>query len=299
MEGHLIVVSGPSGVGKTTIVKRLLETHPEGIELSVSATTRPPRPGERDGVDYRFWSPARFEEGIRKGEFLEHAEVYGNLYGTPRAPVERALSEGRHVILEIDTQGAESIRRLGRPAVFVFIAPPSLEILEGRLRRRGTPPELMERRLREAKAEMDQASRYDTTVVNDTVERAVEELRAVLCRRGLSAPLVRTHLFGGPMDKEALDQLAEKVGGKPNLILILQKRYHELIQGDPPRVENPPTDLIEVALEEVKQEKIDLTPPPPPPKPERPPRPRRDRGGRRFSGGRPRRGGEPQWRSRR
>lgn len=321
--GRLLVISGPSGAGKTTVVQNFLAERPPNVELSVSATTRESRPGERDGVDYHFLSREEFERRIEEGRFLEHAEVYENLYGTLREPVERALSEGRTLILEIDVQGAESVRRTGLPAVSVFVAPPSLEDLERRLEKRGTPPELREKRLRAAEAEMAKASQYDATVVNDTVEGAVSQLKEALQRFGILRPSAPSILSGNTMEKETMDQLIEKVGGKANLVLILQKRVHELVLGDSPKVENPPEDLVEAALREVVEEKISLEPPPPPPPPPkprpkrfegegRPPRGRRDRpprgprgdrrGGRGGRGGDrrgPRDRGERRWRDRR
>lgn len=262
MRGTLVVISGPSGVGKTTIVRAFLDRRPPGIVKSVSATTRPPRPGEVDGVNYRFLSRERFLQGVRDGEFLEHAEIFGNLYGTPKGPVEEHLAAGRHVILEIDVQGADNIRRLGLAARFVFVLPPSKENLRERLEKRGTPPAELERRLHEAEAEMARLPLYDATVTNDIVDRAVAELESHLRRFGILPAAV---LIESRMERSKLDELTEKVGGRANLVLIIQKRLHELIGGAAPLIENPPSDLVEVALEEAYQGRFDLTPPPPPP----------------------------------
>lgn len=178
--GMLIVFSGPSGVGKDTVLHRFLEREP-GCELSVSATTRPPRPGERDGVDYHYITRERFEGMIAAGEMLEWAEYSGNLYGTPLAPVEERLDGGINVILEIEVQGAEKIRRDRRDAMFIFVMPPSWECLRARLENRGTETaEMLERRLRAAHDEIQGAARYDYVIVNDDIDRCVDCLRSVI-----------------------------------------------------------------------------------------------------------------------
>jgi guanylate kinase len=179
---RLVVLSGPSGSGKSTIT-RALATSPE-VWRSVSATTRPPRPGEVDGRDYQFLSAAAFERGIAAGEFVEHAQVFGQWYGTPRRPLEKALAAGRWAVLDIDVQGGRAIRRLFPEATLIFIVPPSREALEARLRGRGTEsPEAVARRLAAAEREMQQGACYDHVVVNDQVDRAVAEVRDILRRR--------------------------------------------------------------------------------------------------------------------
>jgi guanylate kinase len=172
----MLVVSGPSGSGKSTICKRLLED--PRVEFSVSATTRAPRAGEVDGRDYRFLDKARFRAEIERGAFIEWAEVHGNLYGTPRAPMERALAAGRVFLLEIDVQGGSQLKALGLPGVYVFIAPPDLDSLRERLQRRGTDlPEVVEQRLAKAQEELRARARYDHVVVNEDLERSVAEVR--------------------------------------------------------------------------------------------------------------------------
>ena len=182
--GIVAVVSGPSGVGKTTVIDGLLKR--PGYARSVTATTRPPRPGEKDGRDYMFLTRERFEDGLRAGRFLEHATVHGNLYGTPRDGVEAVLARGEVCLLNIDVQGAESLRRSGLPVVTIFLLPPSTEELLARLEKRATePPEEKARRLEVARREMAEADRFDARVVNRTVAEAVAEVAAFLdARRG-------------------------------------------------------------------------------------------------------------------
>jgi guanylate kinase len=174
--GRLFVITGPSGVGKGTLIHRLLERMPE-LELSVSATTRPPRPGERDGVDYHFQSEEEFDCLTREGRLLEHAIYSGNRYGTPRSEVEPRLAAGRSVVLEIEVQGARQIREAMPEAVQVFIAPPSPEALRERLEGRGTDSkEAIERRLAAAEEELAARSEFGYVIVNDDLERATDEL---------------------------------------------------------------------------------------------------------------------------
>ena len=174
--GTMLVVSGPSGSGKSTICKRLISD--PRVEFSVSATTRAPRAGEVDGRDYHFMDKARFKEEIERGAFIEWAEVHGNLYGTPRVPMERALAAGMVFLLEIDVQGGAQLKALGLPGVYVFIAPPDLASLRTRLEQRGTDSaEVIERRMAKAREEMRAQERYDHVVVNLDLELAVAEVR--------------------------------------------------------------------------------------------------------------------------
>jgi len=176
LPGRMVVVSGPSGSGKSTICKRLLED--PRVVFSVSATTRPKRAGEVDGRDYHFLTREDFKRRVERGEFLEHAEVYGNMYGTLREPLERVLREGKVYLLEIDVQGAGQLRALGEPGTYVFIAPPDFEELRRRLASRGTEtPEMLERRLHKAEDEWRERVKYDHVVVNDDLDRAVGEIR--------------------------------------------------------------------------------------------------------------------------
>jgi guanylate kinase len=173
----MIVISGPSGSGKTSICKRLLED--PRVEFSVSATTRKPRPGEVDGRDYHFVTPEWFRDQIRLGNFIEHAEVYGNMYGTLRGPVERALAAGKFYLLEIDVQGALQLKALGEPGVYIFIAPPDQEELRRRLMNRASDsPEVIERRLKKAEDEYRERVKYDHVIVNKDLEQSVRSVRA-------------------------------------------------------------------------------------------------------------------------
>ncbi len=177
--GTLFVVSAPSGAGKGTLIRRALDEL-DGIAFSVSWTTRAPRPGERDGVDYHFCDEATFREKVRRGDFLEWAEVHGHLYGTGRAEVEERLARGLDVLLDIDVQGAAQVRASGFPAAFVFILPPSPEVLSARLRGRGTESEeSLRRRLADAREEVPRWREFDWLVLNDDLEDAVREFVGV------------------------------------------------------------------------------------------------------------------------
>ena len=178
--GLLFVVSAPSGTGKTTVVERLVQVIPD-LALSRSYTSRPSRPGEADGVDYNFITRDRFDQMIAGNEFLEWAEVFGNLYGTCAADTERELSAGRDVVLVIDVQGARQVRKRFADTVAIFVMPPSYAVLEQRLRGRSKDPEeAMQRRLKTAREEVAAFSEYDYVIVNDELETAVDRLRAIV-----------------------------------------------------------------------------------------------------------------------
>jgi guanylate kinase len=178
--GRLIVVAGPSGVGKGSVVRRLIERDP-GLVLSVSATTRAPRAGEREGVHYHFVGDDGFDRMIEADAFLEWAPVVGHRSGTPAAFVVDQLGRGRDVVLEIDVQGADQVRDRMPDALLIFLAPPSLDELERRLRGRGTEDEaLIHRRLATAADELERRDRFDHVVVNDDLDRAVNEVAAII-----------------------------------------------------------------------------------------------------------------------
>lgn len=178
--GLLVILSAPSGAGKTSLYRGVLERM-AGVVASVSHTTRPPRPGEQDGVDYHFVSEPVFEELVERGEFLEHAWVFDRYYGTSHSAVDSHRQAGRDVILEIDWQGARQIREQVEDAVSVFVLPPSREALRERLEGRGQDdPGVIERRMRDAEAEMSHYDEYDYVLVNDDFEDALDSLMAVI-----------------------------------------------------------------------------------------------------------------------
>lgn len=179
--GVLFILSSPSGAGKSTIARRLLQED-GNLEMSVSATTRPMRPGEVDGVDYHFVSLDRFKEMVAAGEFLEWAHVFGHRYGTPHAPVDKALSEGRDVLFDIDWQGAQQLfQQAGGDVVRVFIFPPSLVELERRLRDRGTDPEdVIVARMERANAEISHWDGYEYVLVNEDVDTCYDQVQTIL-----------------------------------------------------------------------------------------------------------------------
>lgn len=182
--GRLFVVSAPSGAGKTTLVRRLVERRP-GLRFSISYTTRRARPGERPGIDYFFVDPDAFQRMAVAGEFLEHAEVFGNRYGTGRRQVVELLAAGHDVLLEIDWQGARQVRANLPECISVFIAPPSLAELERRLRGRGTDSEaVIARRLGEAREDLSHWPEFDHAVVNDDLDQALDALDAIIAGAG-------------------------------------------------------------------------------------------------------------------
>lgn len=185
-QGKLVVLTGPSGVGKGTLLSGLRALRPE-LYVSISATTRPPRPGEVDGVNYYFLDVETFKSRIAAGDLLEWAEYVGNYYGTPRTPVIEQLNAGQPVVLEIEVEGARQVKSNFPAAMLVFIAPPSEEALAIRLRNRGTEdPQVVERRLARACQELAAVGEFDYQVVNDDLDRAVHELERIVFKEGYS-----------------------------------------------------------------------------------------------------------------
>ena len=186
-EGLLYIVSAPSGTGKTTLLKRVMDYFPD-IRFSISYTTRPPRPDEMDGRDYHFISPQHFQQMVEKGAFAEWAEVLGNRYGTALNSIRESRSQGVDLILDIDSQGARQMKERFDEGIFIFILPPSLKILEQRLKARGVDEqEVIQFRVTKARDEMEQARWYNYIIVNDRVEEAAEQLKSIIiaerCRR--------------------------------------------------------------------------------------------------------------------
>lgn len=179
-KGHLFIISGPSGAGKSTVIKAILEKNPD-LRYSISCTTRPPRGNEQDGVDYYFITKAAFEKKIDAGQLAEWAEVHGHLYGTSATYIEETLADGQDVLLDIDVEGAKKLFVKYPEAVSIFITPPNARELENRLTKRDTDsPEAVERRLKNAEAEMAQASRYDYILENDDLAETVSRLEAII-----------------------------------------------------------------------------------------------------------------------
>ena len=202
-KGKTFIISGPSGVGKSTVLKELFQDR-DDLYFSVSATTRPPRPGEIDGVHYHFTDVDEFRKMISEDAFLEYAEYVGNFYGTPLPPVREMLAKGQDILFDIDVQGAAQLRKNMPDARFLFILPPSMEELERRLRGRGLDSEeVILRRLANARAEMQEAPHYDALIVNDDLDTAYDHLRAAYlaatlaphCRPELVEALNKGHLL--------------------------------------------------------------------------------------------------------
>lgn len=178
--GRLIVITGPSGVGKGTLLQAVFQAHPE-LHFSISATTRSPRPNEIHGEHYYFLTRDQFQDMIQKSEFLEWAEFAGNLYGTPKQPIFEQVQTGHTVILEIELEGARQIRKTAPDALQIFILPPSMAVLEARIRKRGQDrPDAIARRLDRAKVEVAAATEFDHTIVNNNLEVALQELIAII-----------------------------------------------------------------------------------------------------------------------
>lgn len=180
-KGRLIIIAAPSGTGKTTLIRRFLSTHPNMVH-SVSCTTRPMRPGDKEGRDYHFMTDAQFKEGIKRGEFAEWARVHDHLYGTSRGPLDKWLKEKKDILLDLDVIGSLNLKKIyGARAISIFLVPPTMDELKRRLSQRGTDaPNVQKLRLRNAVAEMSHKDRFDHQVINDDLERACEEIERII-----------------------------------------------------------------------------------------------------------------------
>jgi guanylate kinase len=193
-DSHLFIVSAPSGAGKTSLSRRLISSH-DDIRVAVSHTTRPPRPGEHDGEHYHFVDAGHFEKLIRENGFLEYAEVFDHYYGTSTAAVSQLLDQGKHVLLEIDWQGAQKIRQLMPDSISIFILPPSKETLYSRLKARGQDSEeIINKRMRDALNQISHYREYDHVIVNDDFEQAYHELESIVYHRPMTAHLSQQRL---------------------------------------------------------------------------------------------------------
>jgi guanylate kinase len=209
---RIVVLSAPSGGGKTTIAKALRERYPDEFGFSVSATTRKPRAGEKDGVDYRFWKPSRFLDGVKQSQFLEHAEYGGELYGTLRGDVEQVLTSGRHVLLDIEVNGAAQVRKLDPNALMIFILPSDPRVLVQRLvGRKSESWEQIDRRLERAIDEIGEANLFHTLIRNDDldeavgdVKRAVDEFPARLERDPQDTAWLKSYLVDLQLERQRL-----------------------------------------------------------------------------------------------
>lgn len=193
--GNLYIISAPSGAGKTSLVKALLQTGID-LSLSISYTSRPPRPEEIDGRDYHFVTREVFEQKLQQDEFLESAEVYGNFYGTSKNWINETMMSGRDTLLEIDSQGARQVRTVFPVTVGIFVLPPSLQVLEMRLRHRAQDsPEAISRRLAAAREEMSHVGEYDYLIINDKLDRALQDLKCIVQaeRLKMAKQLIRHH----------------------------------------------------------------------------------------------------------
>jgi guanylate kinase len=257
-EALVFVISAPSGAGKTTLVRRVMEQLPN-LQFSVSYTTRPPRSNEHEGEDYRFVSPTIFQEMVERGEFLEWAEVLGNRYGTAWVDVKNLESKGFDLILDIDTQGAKKVRERIDGLVLIYVLPPSIEVLRKRLITRGLDsPEMIKFRLANARRDIEEAHGYHYVIVNERVEDAVEKLKAIIiaerCRR--ASFLKKRKEYGRKiMARITVEDCLRKVGSRFELVILAARRAKMIMKGAKPLVESDNRPIV-TALREVAAGKV-------------------------------------------
>lgn len=264
--GVLIVVSGLSGAGKGTIVNRLIEKYPESYVLSVSATTRDPRPGETDGKEYFFKNDHEFEKMITNGELLEHARYVNHYYGTPKAWVLKQLNAGRNVILEIDIQGGFQIRKLVPGSILVFINAPSMEELRNRLINRGTETEeVINERMQRAEEELVLSKQYDYVIINETVEKSVDMLHNIISvnkeistgDRNMLHPSYTDLMNAVNGDTDINEQPV--VRSRYSIVMAASKRARQIVDGAEPMVDCDQTSKpLSIAIDEIYTQKVTI-----------------------------------------
>ena len=265
-QGFLIVLSGLSGAGKGTIVKRLLEKYPETYVLSISATTRAPREGEVDGREYFFKTVAEFESMIAKDQLIEHARYVNNYYGTPKEWVLNQLKAKKNVILEIDIQGAFQIKKIIPQAILVFVKAPSMEELRNRLKGRGTETdEIIEQRIERAREELEFAEKYDYVITNEVVEKSVDLLHNIISVNKEISIGERNMLHPSYTDlMDAVNGETENgeqpvVQSRYSIVMAASKRARQLVDGAQPEVDYDPTSKpLSIAVDEIYSQKVTI-----------------------------------------
>ncbi len=264
-KGFLIVLSGLSGAGKGTIVNRLLEKHPDEYVLSISATTRQPRPGETEGREYFFKSRDEFLKMLSNGELLEHASYLDNFYGTPKKWVEQQLANNKSVILEIDIQGGYQIKKIDPNAILVFVMPPSMEELRNRLEKRGSEtPEEINRRIERAHEEVRLKEGYDYVIVNKTVENSVDLLHNIIlankdiCKgeQNMLHPSYTDLMNAVNSDTENGEQPV--VQSRYSIVMAASKRARQIVDGAETLVDCDKTKPLSVAIDEIYTQKVTI-----------------------------------------
>lgn len=264
-KGILVVVSGLSGAGKGTIVNRLLEKYPDEYVLSISATTRQPRPGEMEGREYFFKTNDEFELMIAGGELLEHARYVDHYYGTPKKWVRDQIARNNNVILEIEVQGAFQIKKIIPDAILVFIEPPSMEELVRRLEGRGSETaESIQARLKRAEEELELKGRYDYVIVNDVVEKSVDMLHNIVSvnkeiraeERNMLHPSYTDLMNAVNSDSENSDEPV--VQSRYSIVMAASKRARQLVDGAEPEIDEENSKPLSVAIDEIYSQKVTI-----------------------------------------